>query len=70
MKRSAEQEMQTFDQALVALYRAGKITREDAIRHADSENEVRLAIKMAHTAGNPDRLMEATESLSILPASE
>ncbi|GIX30914.1 MAG: twitching motility protein PilU [Porticoccaceae bacterium] len=46
MKRSTEQGMQTFDQALYELYRAGEITYEDAIAHADSKNDLRLLIKL------------------------
>lgn len=46
MKRSNEQGMITFDQALYRLYREGAITYDDAILHADSANEVRLMIKL------------------------
>ncbi len=46
MKRSRELGMQTFDQHLFDLYEAGLISYEDALRHADSMNEVRLAIKL------------------------
>jgi len=38
--------MQTFDQALFDLYEAGRISYEDALRFADSTNEVRLNIKL------------------------
>jgi len=46
MKRSRELGMQTFDQHLFDLYEAGAISYEDALRNADSMNEVRLAIKL------------------------
>jgi twitching motility protein PilU len=46
MKKSRELGMQTFDQALFDLYEAGRISYEDALRFADSTNEVRLAIKL------------------------
>lgn len=46
MKRSTEQGMQTFDQALFTLYGRGEITYEDAIAHADSANDLRLMIKL------------------------
>jgi len=49
MKSSSEQGMITFDQALYQMYRAGLITQEDAIHHADSANEVRLMIKLKDT---------------------
>ena len=46
MKRSRELGMQTFDQALFDLYEAGRITYEDALRNADSVNDLRLQIKL------------------------
>ena len=46
MKKSRELGMQTFDQALFDLYEAGRISYEDALRFADSTNEVRLSIKL------------------------
>ncbi|MBZ0172010.1 MAG: PilT/PilU family type 4a pilus ATPase, partial [Phycisphaerales bacterium] len=47
MKESTNLGMKTFDQALFELYQAGEITYEDALRYADSQNEVRLKIKLA-----------------------
>ncbi len=47
MKQSTNLGMCTFDQNLVELYHQGFISYEDALRHADSSNEVRLAIKLA-----------------------
>lgn len=38
--------MQTFDQALYELYNEGLITQEDALKHADSANDLRLMIKL------------------------
>ncbi|NVZ09680.1 PilT/PilU family type 4a pilus ATPase [Allochromatium humboldtianum] len=46
MKRSGEQGMITFDQALFNLYQEGEISYEDALKYADSANEVRLMIKL------------------------
>ena len=46
MAKSAELGMQTFDQALFILAEEGKITREDALRNADSLNELRLRFKL------------------------
>lgn len=46
MTRSGEQGMQTFDMALFALFEAGKISYEEAMRNADSKNELRLRIKL------------------------
>ena len=46
MKRSRELGMQTFDQALFDLYEAGRVSYEDALRNADSINDLRLQIKL------------------------
>jgi twitching motility protein PilU len=46
MKRSREIGMQTFDQALFDLYEAGRVSYEDALRNADSVNDLRLNIKL------------------------
>ena len=46
MARPNDVGMQTFDQSLVKLYMDGMIEYEDAIRGADSQNDLRLAIKM------------------------
>jgi twitching motility protein PilU len=50
MKKSRELGMQTFDQALFDLYEEGRISYEDALRFADSMNEVRLMIKLLQQA--------------------
>jgi len=47
MKQSTNLGMQTFDQALFDLFQAGVISYEDALKHADSQNEVRLKIRLA-----------------------
>jgi twitching motility protein PilU len=64
MKRSTELGMQTFDQALYALYDAGEITYEDALLHADSPNDLRLMIKLASETDS-NYLSHAADSLSI-----
>ena len=46
MKKSRELGMQTFDQALFDHYEGGRITYEDALRNADSINDLRLQIKL------------------------
>jgi len=51
MKRSRELGMQTFDQALFDLYKAGQITYKDALKHADSPNDLRLQIKLDEEGG-------------------
>ena len=52
MKRSRELGMQTFDQALFDLYENGQITYRDAIKHADSPNDLRLLIKLESKSAN------------------
>jgi len=46
MSRSTRLGMKTFDQALYELYETGTISYEDALRNADSKNELRLRIKL------------------------
>lgn len=53
MDKSRELGMQTFDQALFDLYDDGHISYEEAIRNADSTNELRLAIKLKSKKGEP-----------------
>ena len=47
--RSNQQGMRTFDQSLFQLYQEGIISYEEALRHADSANELRLMIKLNKT---------------------
>jgi len=66
MKKSRELGMQTFDQALFDLYEAGSISYEDAMRNADSMNELRLAIKLhGHEAKEKD-IMSGIDHLNIV----
>src|SRR6476661_381124 len=65
MRKSRELGMQTFDQALFDLYEAGLISYEDAMRNADSMNELRLAIKLhGHEAKERD-MMSGIDHLNI-----
>ncbi len=54
MEKSNQLGMQTFDQALVKLYRDGKISMEEALKNADSENTVRLTLKLSGDAPATD----------------
>ena len=54
IKRSSKYGMQTFDQALIAAFKQGLITPEQALRAAESENDVRLAIKLDSPSRGPD----------------
>jgi twitching motility protein PilU len=66
MKKSRELGMQTFDQALFDLYEAGRIGYEDALRFADSTNEVRLAIKLQGKEAKGKDLSKGIEHLDIV----
>ncbi|WP_127474529.1 PilT/PilU family type 4a pilus ATPase [Sulfurivermis fontis] len=64
MKKGGQVGMRTFDQALYELYREGHITMEDALRNADSANEVRLMIKLGDIE-TPEELTSGLEGLSL-----
>jgi twitching motility protein PilU len=66
MKKSRELGMQTFDQALFDLYEAGRIGYEDALRFADSTNEVRLNIKLHGKESKDKDLSKGIEHLDIV----
>ncbi|MFM9882443.1 MAG: PilT/PilU family type 4a pilus ATPase [Burkholderiales bacterium] len=66
MKRSRELGMQTFDQHLFELYDAGAITFEDALRNADSMNDLRLMIKLKSKESKGRDLSEGTGHLEIM----
>ncbi|MFT3734316.1 MAG: PilT/PilU family type 4a pilus ATPase [Rhodocyclaceae bacterium] len=65
MKRSRELGMQTFDQSLFLLYEEGLITLEDALRNADSVNDLRLQIKLNSKHSDKD-LMSGVQNLDIV----
>lgn len=69
MKRSRELGMQTFDQAVYDLYKAGEISYEEALKNADSINEVRLMIKLGAESGELPK-DEAVDRLSLEPEDE
>ena len=66
MKKSRELGMQTFDQSLFDLFEADKITYEDALRHADSVNDLRLAIKLQGKDSKNRDLTAGTRHVGIL----
>jgi twitching motility protein PilU len=68
MKRSTEQGMVSFDQALFNLYQEGEITLDDALLHADSANEVRLMIKLG--SGDLDKFSSKMEDISLIGGDE
>jgi twitching motility protein PilU len=66
MAKSAELGMQTFDQALFSLCEEGRITEEDALRNADSLNELRLRFKLhGKNAGIKKDNANKLDSLSL-----
>ena len=66
MKKSRELGMQTFDQALFDLYEADKITYEDALRNADSVNDLRLNIKLNSKHAKNRDFSSGTEKLGLI----
>ncbi|MDD2810970.1 PilT/PilU family type 4a pilus ATPase [Rhodoferax sp.] len=66
MKKSRNIGMQTFDQALFDAYEANLITYEDALRNADSVNDLRLQIKLNSQRSKRQDLAAGTENLTIM----
>ena len=65
MSKSNELGMKTFDQALFDLFEEDKITLEDALRSADSMNELRLRIKLEGKAAKGGDALDGFEHLSL-----
>jgi twitching motility protein PilU len=66
MKKSTNMGMQTFDQALFNLYETNQISYEDALRNADSLNDLRLQIKLNSQRGKTQDLSAGTENFAIV----
>ena len=66
MKKSRNLGMQTFDQALFDAYEAHTISYEDALRNADSVNDLRLQIKLSSERGFNKNLAEGTEHYMVV----
>ncbi len=66
MKRSREQGMITFDQALFELYQEGEISYEDALKYADSSNEVRLMIKLGGSVEEQASFERGLDNISLV----
>ena len=66
MKKSRELGMQTFDQALFDLYEGNYVTYEDALRNADSLNDLRLQIKLHSQRARNQDLSAGTEHFKIV----
>ena len=65
MTRSRELGMKTFDQAVFDLYKAGRISYDEALRNADSVNEVRLKIKLDKDGNGEDVADEFGAGLEV-----
>ncbi len=68
MHRSTEQGMITFDQFLFDLFESGVISYAEALRNADSQNELRLNIKLNSTRGRED--LSADETVNKMSVAE
>jgi twitching motility protein PilU len=66
MKKSRNLGMQTFDQALFDAFESNMITYEDALRNADSVNDLRLQIKLNSQRAKTQDLAAGTEHMSIV----
>jgi len=66
MKKSRNLGMQTFDQALYDLFESNVISYEDALRNADSVNDLRLQIKLNSQRAKSQNLAAGTEHLAIV----
>ena len=66
MKKSRNLGMQTFDQALFDAFEANQISYEDALRNADSVNDLRLQIKLISQRAKSLDLAAGTENFSIV----
>ena len=65
MRDSAHHGMITFDKCMFRMYKEGKISYDDALRHADSDNEVRLMIKMDE-GGDAETLTRGLAGVEVL----
>jgi twitching motility protein PilU len=67
MKRSRELGMQTFDQSLFDLYEGGLVNYEDALRNADSINDLRLQIKLHGKEARDRNLYAGLGNVEVVP---
>lgn len=70
MEKSENQGMRTFDSALYHLYREGRITMEEALRNADSKNNLRLKISLAESDVSGKNASELSGGLSLMALDE
>jgi len=65
MKESSHHGMVTFDQCLFRMFKSGMISYEDALRHADSANEVRLQVKLSE-GGSAESLAKNLDGIGLV----
>ena len=65
MSRSRELGMETFDGALFKMYESGTISYEEALKNADSVNDLRLRIKLESKLVTDRNLMSGTENMKM-----
>ncbi len=66
MVRSSGEGMQTFDQHLFDLYIKGQIEYDEALRQADSANDLRLRIQLHEEGNDPSRLYDRISDLNLM----
>ena len=66
MQRSSTEGMQTFDQHLFNLYIKDQIEYDEALRQADSVNDLRLRIQMHEEGNDPARLYDRISDLNLM----
>ncbi|HXG28468.1 MAG TPA: PilT/PilU family type 4a pilus ATPase [Nevskiales bacterium] len=67
MARSTEQGMQTFDQCLFNMFESGLISYDEAIRNADSQNELRLRVKLESKRASRELEDDVVRKMSLQP---
>ncbi len=70
MEKSERLGMQTFDSALFKLYKEGRVSLDEAIKNADSANNLRLRIKLDSNSSGSDGDANAALSLEEIPRDE
>lgn len=65
MAQSRELGMETFDGALFSLFESGMISYEEALKNADSVNDLRLRIKLESKLTSDRNLMSGTENMKL-----
>jgi len=70
VKKSGEQGMITFDEAIFNLIKSGEVTTEEGMRNADSVNDLRLKLKLADGGSIDDDDEEGNDGLSLKDADD